>query len=190
MTRPPMPICSEYVESACIEPLRAVVCETKEDEMHGLTFSIIINAPKEQVWRTMLEDATYRQWTSAFQEGSYAVTDWKEGSKALFLTPAGDGMVSRIVTHRPNEFLSIKHVGTVKGGVEDTESAEAKTWAGALENYTLQEVNGSSKLTVEMDANEEYRNYFEETWPKALNKLKDISETKRGSEPQRVRKSA
>jgi uncharacterized protein YndB with AHSA1/START domain len=158
--------------------------------MRRLAFSITISAPKEQVWRAMLQDATYRRWTSAFQEGSYAVTDWKEGSKALFLTPAGDGMVSRIVAHRPNEFLSIKHLGTVKDGVEDTESAEGKTWAEALENYTLREVNGSSTLTVEMDVNDEYRSYFEETWPQALNKLKEISETQGWSEPQGARRSA
>lgn len=158
--------------------------------MHRLAFSITINAPKEEVWRAMLEDATYRQWTSAFEAGSYAVTDWKEGSKALFLTPAGNGMVSRIVAHRPNEFLSIKHLGTVKNGVEDTESAEGKGWAGALENYTLREVDGSSTLAVEMDVKDEYRNYFEETWPKALSKLKDISETRRWSVSQKARRSA
>src|SRR5688572_17172115 len=53
--------------------------------MQRLTFSTTINAPKEKIWKTMLDDASYRQWTSAFHEGSYAVTDWKVGSKALFL---------------------------------------------------------------------------------------------------------
>jgi uncharacterized protein YndB with AHSA1/START domain len=154
--------------------------------MHRLAFSITINAPKEKVWRAMLEDATYRQWTSAFQEGSYAVTDWNEGSKALFLTPAGDGMVSRIVAHRPNEFLSIKHVGSVKNGIEDTESEEVKGWAGALENYTLEEQDGASTLGIEMDVTDEYRSYFEETWPKALSRLKAISETQRWSEPRKA----
>ena len=76
--------------------------------MTKLTFSTTIAAPRELVWGTMLEDATYRNWTSAFQEGSYAVTDWKPGSKALFLAPDGTGMVSRIAEHRPNEFLSIR----------------------------------------------------------------------------------
>lgn len=149
--------------------------------MDKLTFSTTINAPKETVWKAMLEDATYRQWTSAFHEGSYAETDWKEGSKALFLTPEKDGMVSRIKAHRPHEFLSIEHLGTVKNGVEDTETAGAQGWAGALENYTLKEVNGVSTITVDMDANDEYRTYFEETWPKALSKLKDIAEGNRES---------
>jgi uncharacterized protein YndB with AHSA1/START domain len=158
--------------------------------MHRLFFSTTINAPKEAAWRAMLADATYRQWTSAFEEGSYAVTDWQEGSKALFLTPSGDGMVSTIVAHRPNEFLSIKHLGTVKNGVEDTNSDEVKGWGGALENYTIREVDGSSTLTVEMDVTDECRSYFEETWPKALSKLKEITEKQRWSEQEIIRKSA
>jgi hypothetical protein len=144
--------------------------------MQRLTFSITINAPKAKVWRVMLEDATYRQWTSAFQEGSYAVTDWSVGSKALFLSPQGDGMVSRIAVHRPNEFLSIEHLGIVKNGVEDTKSEAVKAWAGALEDYTLTETNRASTLNVEMDVADDYRKYFEETWPKALSKLKELAE--------------
>src|SRR5215813_6310051 len=81
-------------------------------KMRKLTFSTTINAPKEKVWRVMLEDPTYRQWTSVFHEGSYALTDWAVGSKALFLIPEGDGMVRRIVAHRPKEFLSIEPLGT------------------------------------------------------------------------------
>jgi uncharacterized protein YndB with AHSA1/START domain len=147
--------------------------------MQKVRFSISIDAPKERIWRAMLGDATYRQWASVFQEGTYAVTDWNEGSKALFLTPTGDGMVSRIVAHRPNEFLSIEHLGTVKDGVQDTDRASAKEWAGALENYTLHDSDGKTTLTVEMDVAYDYRKYFEETWPKALSKLKDIAEVPR-----------
>lgn len=158
--------------------------------MHRLTFSILINASREAVWQTMLEDATYRQWTSMFEKGSYAVTDWKEGSKALFLTPAGDGMVSQIVAHRPSQFLSIQHLGTVKNGVEGMDDADAKGWAGALENYTVREQNGLCTLTVEMDTNDDYRQYFEERWPKALDKLKEIAEARQWTEPENVRRSA
>lgn len=144
--------------------------------MTRLTFSTTINAPKELVWRTMLEDETYRKWTSAFQEGSYAVTDWRPGSKALFLAPNGDGMVSRVAEHRPHEFLSLEHVGIVKGGVEDTTSDEVKQWAGAHENYTLRENAGGGTLTVDMDTTDEHKKYFEDTWPKALAALKELAE--------------
>ena len=144
--------------------------------MTRLTFSTSINAPKELVWRTMLDDETYREWTRTFQEGSYAVTDWKPGSKALFLAPDGSGMVSRIAEHRPNEFLSLEHLGIVKEGVEDTASDEVKQWAGARENYTLREDAGHVTLTVDMDTSDEHKKYFEETFPKALATLKELSE--------------
>jgi uncharacterized protein YndB with AHSA1/START domain len=144
-----------------------------------LTYSTTINAPKEIVWRTMLDDDTYRKWTSAFQEGSYAVTDWKPGSKALFLGPDGTGMVSRVAEHRPNEFLSLEHRGIVKNGVEDTSSAEATKWAGGHENYTLREDAGRSTLTIDMDTAEDHKKYFEETWPKALTALKNLAEQRK-----------
>jgi uncharacterized protein YndB with AHSA1/START domain len=141
-----------------------------------MTFSTSINAPKDLVWRTMLEDETYRQWTSAFHEGSYAVTDWKPGSKALFLAPDGSGMVSRVADHRPNEHLSLEHLGIVRNGVEDTTSTDVLRWAGAREDYTLREDAGRVVLTVEMDTTEEQRQAFEGMWPQALAALKELSE--------------
>ena len=144
--------------------------------MTRLTFTTTIDAPKELVWRTMLEDETYRKWTKAFHEGSYAVTDWKPGSKALFLGPDGSGMVSRVAEHRPNEFLSLEHVGIVKNGVEDTASDEVKQWAGARENYTLRDQAGHVTLTVDMDTADDLKKYFEDTWPNALAALKELSE--------------
>lgn len=142
-------------------------------------YVIEIDAPKEKVWSTLWNDATYREWTSAFTEGSWAQTDWETGSKVLFLDGKGSGMVSVIVENKPNEFMSIKHLGTVKDGVENTESEEIKQWAGAMENYTLKTVDGNTQVLVEMNftgLSPEMLNYFEQTWPKALNKLKEVAE--------------
>ncbi len=144
--------------------------------MQKLNFSTSINAPKEKVWKTLWDDSSYPKWTSVFCEGSYADTDWKEGSKVLFLDGKGEGMVSKIETNRPNEFMSFKHLGMVKNGVEDTESEAVKGWAGALENYTLTEVNGTTELTVDMDITEDFQSYFTETFPKALEQVKVLSE--------------
>ena len=158
--------------------------------MNRLSFSIMIHAPKDDIWRTLLGDTTYRRWSNVFEEGSYADTDWKECSKALFLTPSGNGMVSRIVAHRPKELLTIQHLGIVKNGIEDTEGAEAKGWAGAIENYTLWEANGACILTVEMDVKDEYRSFFQNKWPKALAKVKEIAEAEQWAEVETVRQSA
>lgn len=144
--------------------------------MEKLVFSTSINATPEKVWNILWTDATYRKWTSAFMEGSYAVTDWKEGSKVLFLDGKGMGMVSRIAVNRPNEYMSIEHLGEVKDGVEDTTSDRVKAWAGAHENYTLKKINDQTELTIDMDITEEYKEMFAQIWPKALANVKQLSE--------------
>lgn len=144
--------------------------------MEKLNFSIEIKAAKKTVWSILFEDITYRMWTSVFADGSHAVTDWNEGSKALFLDGNGQGMVSRIAISTPFEYLSIEHIGFIKDGKEDTESEEAKKWAGSHENYILKESNGITELKIEMDAVDEYKDYFINIWPKALEKVKELSE--------------
>ena len=148
--------------------------------MKRLNFSVVIDAPKEKVWNTMLNDKTYRLWTAEFCRGSHYIGDWNEGSRILFLAPgeAGEmsGMVSRIKVNRPYEYISIEHIGIVQGGKEDTTSEEIKKWAGALENYNFKDLGNKTEVIVEMDTNEEYRQMFQETWPKALQKLKEVAE--------------
>lgn len=144
--------------------------------MKTLQFKTLINAPREKVWHVLFDDATYREWTSAFMEGSYAVTDWQKGSKALFLDGKGMGMVARIKDNIPNEFLSIEHLGEVKDGVEDTTSEKVKQWAGAHENYTLKDVDSQTELIIDCDMAEDYVNMFNDMWPKALDKVKEIAE--------------
>ena len=144
--------------------------------MEKLKFKTVINAAPEKIWKVLWDDTTYRKWTSAFSEGSYAETDWKEGSKVLFLDGKGQGMVSRIAENRPNEYMSIEHLGEVKDGVEDTSSDRVKAWAGAHENYTLKKVNGTTELSIDMDITEEFKEMFSQMWPKALDNVKKLSE--------------
>lgn len=145
--------------------------------MEKINFSTDINASREKVWEMLWNLDAYRAWTSAFTEGSYAKTDnWKEGSKVLFLDPKGSGMVSMVAANKPNEYMSFKHLGEVKDGVEDTTSDSVKAWAGATENYTLKGDNGTTTLSVDMDITDEYKEMFEKMWPKALEKVKALAE--------------
>ena len=145
--------------------------------MQKLNFSTDINAPKEKVWETLWNDASYRKWTSAFSEGSYAQTDnWKEGTEVKFLDPSGCGMISRVAANKPVEFMSFEHLGEIRDGVEDRDSEKVKQWVGAKENYTLNEINGVTKLDIEMDITEEYKDMFMKMWPKALQNVKELSE--------------
>lgn len=148
--------------------------------MDRLKFTMVIDAPKEKVWRTMLDDETYRVWTEAFMPGSHYIGEWSKGSKILFLAPGEkgelSGMVSRIKENRPYEYISIEHLGVVQDGKEDTSSEAVKQWAGALENYTFKEKDGRTELRVDLDSAEEYQEMFQDIWPKALQKLKELAE--------------
>ncbi len=144
--------------------------------MERLTFEIVIDAPREKVWDILWNDATYPEWTAVFSPGSRAETTWQQGSKVLFVDSNNEGMVATIAENRPNEFMSIKHLGMVKDGVEDLDSEQVKQWAGALENYTLKTVSGTTQLTVEMDIAQAYKEDFQKTWPKALEKVKQLAQ--------------
>lgn len=145
--------------------------------METLHFSTHIRAPREAVWKTMLDPETYPLWTASFMEGSSFEGSWEKGSKIKFLGPDQTGMFSEIAENKPYEFLSIHHLGVIKeGGVIDTESDEVKAWTPAYENYTFREKDGGTELLVDMDTGTEYEKYFNETWPKALAKLKEMCE--------------
>lgn len=148
--------------------------------MSKLNFSIVIDAPISKVWDTMLEDKTYRIWTEEFAAGSHYVGNWNQSSKILFLGPTEDGklagMVSRIKENKLHKYISIEHLGEVYDGVEDTTSDRVKVWAGALENYTFVNKNDKTELVIDLDINEEFKEMFEGTWPKALQKLKSLCE--------------
>lgn len=86
------------------------------------------------------------------------------------------GMISRIAENRPYEYVSIEHRGMMRDGVEDTTSDEARKWLPAFENYTFTEKDGATEVAVEMDTTDEYAKMFNDLWPKALQKLKEIAE--------------
>lgn len=144
--------------------------------MDKVQHKIKINAPVARVYTTMLEDDGYREWTAPFTEGSYFVGDWSEGSDITFLGPDGTGIIGRIETNRPNEFVSILHLGFIKDGEIDTESDAVKSFAGAHENYTFKEVDGGTEVIVDLDTNDDMKEMSEVIYPKALTVLKEICE--------------
>lgn len=149
--------------------------------MIKLHFSIQIAAPRAKVYQTMLADATYRQWTKVFNPGgSYYVGSWDTGSTIRFLGPDAEGnvggMVARIAENRPSEFVSIKHLGFTNGQVDDFDSAAAKAWTPAYENYTFTDVDGGTLLTIDLESNEGYKSVLEDFWPKSLQALKSLCE--------------
>ena len=141
-----------------------------------LTFEIAIRAPRARVWDIMLDPETYKAWTSAFCEGSYFVGSWDEGAKIQFLSPSGDGMTAVIAENRLHEFVSIRHLGVIEKGVEETSSEKVRAWAPAYENYRFSDLPDGCRLTVAVDTVAEYEQYMRDTFPKALALLKELAE--------------
>ena len=141
-----------------------------------LELSIPINASKEKIWDVLLKDENYRKWTTVFHEGSYAEGSWDEGSKMYFKGPSGEGMVSRIKLHKPNEIITIEHNGMVKDNVEDYDSDQAKLWKDSNETYRLEPNGSGNTLFIEVDVVDEYAEWFKTTWQKAVEIVKELAE--------------
>lgn len=138
-----------------------------------LKFNTTIHAPKEKVWDVLWDDASYRKWTAVFHEGSHAVSDWQEGGSILFLGPNGDGMYSMIEKQDAYKTMVFKHLGEIKNG-----ERIAKDWGDATESYFLEEKDGVTTLNVELNMGAEagMEDYFNGTFPKALEVVKNLAE--------------
>ncbi|MCG7856966.1 SRPBCC domain-containing protein [Flavihumibacter sediminis] len=151
--------------------------------MKKLQYKVSINAPVTKAYDSMLginSKSTYEQWTSMFNPTSTYEGSWDKGNKMLFIgvDDKGEkgGMVSRIAENIPNQFVSIQHYGIMKDGKEITEGPEVEKWANGFENYTFEENDGTTTVTVDLDTTEDFLDYMNQTYPKALEKLKEICE--------------
>lgn len=151
--------------------------------MKKLQFNISIHAPVSSVYNIMLgisSKSTYEQWTAMFNPTSTYEGNWEKGSKMLFIgvDEKGEkgGIVSKIAENIPHQFVSIQHYGLVNAGKEITEGADVEKWANGFENYSFEENNGVTMVKVEIDATEEFIDFMNENYPKALNKLKELCE--------------
>jgi len=151
--------------------------------MKKLKFNVSIHASANKVYDVMLgmsNKSTYEQWTALFNPTSTYEGSWSKGSKMLFLgtDEKGEkgGMVSEIADNVPNHFVSIRHYGLLQANVEITDGPEVEKWANGFENYTFEENNGITKVTVDLDTTEDFVDYMNESYPNALNKLKEVCE--------------
>lgn len=151
--------------------------------MKKLQFKISINAPAAKIYDKMLglsSKSTYQQWTAAFNPTSTYEGNWDKGNKIRFIgvneNGVKEGMVSRIAENIQDKFVSIQHYGLLRADQEITEGPEVEKWANGYENYTFEENNGSTVVTVDIDMTDDFIDYMNETYPKALDKLKEISE--------------
>ena len=152
--------------------------------MNKLQYTIKINAPAKIIYDLMLgisSKTTYEKWTAMFNPTSTYEGNWNKGSKMLFVgfDEKGNkgGMVSEIAENITNKYISIHHFGLVQANKEITSGPEVEKWANGFENYTFQESSGISEIVVELvGLTEDLTEYMNDSWPKALDKLKELCE--------------
>jgi hypothetical protein len=137
-----------------------------------LTYTIDLPAKRDRVWHLMLDDASYRDWTTAFHPGSYYEGEWKTGATMLFLGPEGGGMRAVIEAAEFPSYVSIAH----KGEVKDGKAVDGPDWEGAFERYRLSELpGGHTRLDVSLsEVPEAYVDMMNQMWPKALERLRQM----------------
>jgi hypothetical protein len=149
--------------------------------MEKMQFTALIGAEASKVYDTMLAQDTYRQWTSVFNPSSEYEGTWNKGAKIRFVGTnkegKKEGMVGLVHENIPNQFVSVEYTGLVDGENEVTEGPLVGDWVGSFENYTFKQENGATTLTVDVDVHDTMIDYFKETYPNALTKLKELCES-------------
>lgn len=140
--------------------------------------TITINARPEDVWQVLLNDSYTRQWYAAFSPGTHAITDWKTGSKALFLDDTQSGLAGIVRINDPYRELSLEYRGIITDGVEDYKSDEAVQFAGYMESYQLSDEGDAVKLDIAFDVSDGYREVISKAWDQALDIIKSLTESK------------
>ena len=142
--------------------------------MKEFQFSIEINASKERVWATLWDDETFRDWANIIDEGTYMKGEMKEGNEIEYISSVnGYGVTSLIEKLDPNEFVLFRHGADTK---ESGQQEREKEWTGGTESYSLTEKNGVTSLTVKTDVPEGMEEIFNDSLPRALERIKILAE--------------
>lgn len=158
---------------------KALVKTNLRNYLYGikkLIYTQEINATASKIWETMWHKETYNEWVKPFCEGTYMDGDFVQGSRIHFLTSDGRGMYSDIAYLVPNKLIIFSHIGNISNFKELPIDEETSRWTGSFEIYKLEEKDGKTIVTAEMDTVPEYINYMNEKFPLALEELKKISE--------------
>ena len=142
-----------------------------------MKFTIEIHATRVRVWDTLWQDETFRQWASIIDPGTYMEGVLREGNEIQFISSEnGYGVTSLVEKLVIDEFLLLRHSADTK---EAGKLEREKQWTGGTETYSLTEKAGVTTLSVTFDVPSELEEYFKSNYPKALEKVKILSEIKK-----------
>lgn len=139
-----------------------------------MQFSVQINSSKDKVWNTLWDDKTFKIWANILDEGTYMVGELIKGNQIQFISSInGYGVTSLVEKVVPNEYLLLKHSADTQNTGKNERD---KQWTGGEEVYSLTEKNGVTTLLATFDVPAELEQYFNDAYPRAFNKIKELAE--------------
>lgn len=144
--------------------------------MVEMKFSVEINASKKNVWDTLWQDETFRQWAGLIDPGTYMTGVLKEGNEIQFISGNGYGVTSFVENLVEGEILLLRHSEDTQ---EEGKRERAQEWTGGKESYLLAENDGTTTLTAVFDVPSEMEEYFKVNYPKAFERVKVLAERKK-----------
>jgi uncharacterized protein YndB with AHSA1/START domain len=143
--------------------------------MKELNYTTEISATPEKVWKTLWNDATFRDWAGIIDEGTYMKGTLKEGNDVEFISSVnGYGVTSFVEKFTPNKLAFFRH----KADTQETGTkSRDNEWTGTSEQYELHEKNGRTTLTIKTQVPPEQEETFEDRLPKALARIKELAES-------------
>ncbi|HVS79560.1 MAG TPA: SRPBCC domain-containing protein [Candidatus Paceibacterota bacterium] len=148
--------------------------------MKSIRHSIEIDAPKEKIWQVLWDDKTFRDWANIIDQGTYMTGTLQEGAEVNFIGNSDGkvryGVSSKVEKLIPLKLISFRKVEDIK--VADDGSIEKRDdqWTGGVESYELEEHDGQVTLSIIEDVPDELVEYFENTLPKVLERIKALAE--------------
>ena len=142
--------------------------------MKELQFSVEIHATKQEVWNTLWQDQTFRDWAGLIDPGTYMVGELKEGNEVQYISAEnGYGVTSLVEKCIDGEYLLLKHsADTQEVGTKERK----KEWTGGSESYSLAETDGITTLTAAFDVPPTQEEFFTANYPMALDRVKELAE--------------
>ena len=111
----------------------------------------------------------------AAQAASRAIGQKARKCCSLLLAPTkpNGALVARVDKNQPGELIQLRYVDQWKNNPQTPHN-----WNSALETYRFIPISQGTKLscTLEVDNNEACIAFFDQAWPAALQRLKDLCE--------------
>ena len=148
--------------------------------MKKLTFKIEINSIAELVFNTMIDPVHLLEWMSVFSIDSSFEGKWEKGESVIFkcFNDKGElcGLVCRIEEFIPKELIHLQPYGMLENDIIYDEGEKVLGLNSTYERYIFNQKKDMTELIIEASAMDDYVQFFNETWPIALQKIKAMCE--------------